>query len=171
MISIKRLSTILGCQLFFILSVAASASPDAPALYTKYCAECHNANRLGAVGPALLPQNLKRLRKKSAISVIENSRPASQMPPFKDILSKDQIHSLVELIYTPLESIPPWGMEQVLASQLVYHRPGELPDKPLFDADSQLDLHCTEGLNGLIKDAISTLHHAMAGSVNSTYTT
>ncbi|MCP4284734.1 MAG: cytochrome C oxidase Cbb3 [Gammaproteobacteria bacterium] len=136
MITIKRRSIVFGCLLFFMLvGSTAAASPDAPALYAKYCAECHNANRLGAVGPALLPQNLKRLRKKSAISVIENSRPASQMPPFKDILSKDQIQSLVELIYTPLESIPPWGMEQVLASQLVYHKPGALADKPLFDAD------------------------------------
>ena len=122
----------------FCLSIAAAdsiAAPEASALYAQYCAECHSANRLGAVGPALLPQNLQRLRKEAAISVIANSRPASQMPPFKDILTGQQIESLVELIYTPLKSVPAWGMAEILGSLQVYHKPGELPDKPLFDAD------------------------------------
>jgi len=128
------LSGIIGC-LFFLLLTGANAASDAPALYAQYCAECHSANRLGAIGPALLPQNLKRLSRKAAVSVIENSRPASQMPPFRDILNKQQIDSLVDLIYTPLEFLPPWGMEEILASRLVYHKPGALPDKPVFDAD------------------------------------
>ena len=136
MIHSKRRSVIIVSLLILILpGMHAVAAPDAPALYAQYCAECHSANRLGAVGPALLPQNLKRLRKKSAISVIQNSRPASQMPPFREILSKQQIEALVELIYTPLEHLPPWGMDEVLASQIVYHKPGALADKPLFDAD------------------------------------
>ncbi len=39
-------------------------------LYKDNCAECHGADRLGQIGPALLPQNLKRLRKKKALKVI-----------------------------------------------------------------------------------------------------
>ena len=57
------------------------------------------------------------------------------MPPFKDILTGPQIESLVELIYTPLKSVPAWGMAEILGSLQVYHKPGELPEKPLFDAD------------------------------------
>lgn len=131
----NRFSARITLLLLLLPPCALSASSDAPALYAQHCAECHSANRLGAVGPALLPENLQRLRKNSAISVIENSRPASQMPPFKDILTRQQIESLVELIYTPLASMPPWGMEEIKASQLVYHKPGTLPDKPLFTAD------------------------------------
>ena len=108
---------------------------DAKALYKQYCAECHGAERLGAIGPALLPENLRRLRQKEAFRVIENSRPAVQMPPFKDLLNEQQIQSLVKLIYTPLEKMPEWGMKEIKSSQLIHHKTGALPDKPLFDAD------------------------------------
>ena len=113
-----------------------SAAPiDAQALYKQYCAECHGAERLGAIGPALLPENLRRLRQKEAFRVIEHSRPAVQMPPFKDLLNEAQIQALVKLIYTPLDNVPEWGMKEIRASQLIHHKTGELPDKPLFDAD------------------------------------
>jgi len=124
-----------------LLSILFFAGPlpadtiDAEPLYKQFCAECHGAERLGAIGPALLPENLRRLRKKEAFRVIQNSRPAVQMPPFKDLLSKKQIEALVELVYTPLDSVPEWGMQEIRASQLIHHKTGELPDKPLFDAD------------------------------------
>ena len=44
----------------------AAEGPDAARLYTEHCASCHGANRLGGMGPALLPENLKRLRKDAA---------------------------------------------------------------------------------------------------------
>ncbi len=110
---------------------------DVKRLYAKHCAECHGADRLGAMGPALLPQNLKRLKKTAAVSVIENGSPATQMPAFHGKLGKAAILALVEHIYTPLEQIPLWGMEQMRASHIVYHQPEELPDKPLFSADLQ----------------------------------
>jgi len=53
-------------------------------LYKDNCAECHSADRLGSMGPALLPENLKRLRKKAAIETIKNGRVATQMPAFKE---------------------------------------------------------------------------------------
>ena len=43
-----------------------AAVSDTAKLYKDNCAECHNADRLGGMGPALLPENLKRLRKKAA---------------------------------------------------------------------------------------------------------
>ena len=54
---------------------AAGRAPaaDAPALYAKHCAQCHGADRLGMMGPALLPENLKRVRRKQAAKVIAAS--------------------------------------------------------------------------------------------------
>ena len=125
----------LPCLLTLLLSnPTAAVAPDAAALYAKHCAECHGTDRLGAIGPALLPDNLQRLRKKSAVSVIENSRPAVQMPAFKAVLSQEEIAALVDLIYTPLDSIPRWGMEEISASRLSSHPPGTLPDAPRFNA-------------------------------------
>jgi len=136
MITTFQRSAIFAALLVPVLP-AVNAAADTPALFAQYCAECHGADRLGAVGPALLPENLQRLSKKSAVSVIENSRPAVQMPPFKGILTREQIESLVELIYTPLESVPPWGMQEILASLQLHQQPESLQDKPVFNADME----------------------------------
>lgn len=115
--------------------VAIADAFEVNALYQKHCSECHGQDRLGGQGPALLPENLHRLRPKSAVKSIAEGRPATQMPPFGKVLTGEQIQSLVELIYTPLEKIPEWGFEQILASRIESHKPGSLPDKPKFKAD------------------------------------
>ena len=118
-----------------ILPAAAVGATDVPTLYNQHCGECHGPTRLGAVGPALLPQNLKRLRRKAAFKVIRDGRPATQMPPLGAQLSDAQIQALVDFIYTPLKEMPVWGLAEIKASQLVNYKPGELPERPLFDAD------------------------------------
>ena len=52
---------------------------DVPQLYAQHCAACHAPNRLGAMGPALLPDNLGRLRKTEAVKVIAEGRTASSV--------------------------------------------------------------------------------------------
>ncbi len=42
--------------------LARTATSKTLTLYKTNCAECHGENRLGMMGPALLPGNLKRLR-------------------------------------------------------------------------------------------------------------
>jgi DNA-binding beta-propeller fold protein YncE len=129
----KRILTSL--LLLCTSSATVIAEPtETEGLYKQHCAECHGVDRLGLMGPALLPQNLKRLRQKSAFSVIQDGRAATQMPAFKEKLKPDQIQGLVDLVYTPLKEIPVWGMKEIKASQLVYHPPGTLQDKPVFDA-------------------------------------
>ncbi|MDH5649346.1 MAG: nitrite reductase, partial [Gammaproteobacteria bacterium] len=100
-----------------------------------HCSSCHGADRLGGVGPALLPENLTRLKKKEAVSVIGSGRAATQMPAFEKILTSEQIISLVDMIYTPLASVPPWGMEQIGKSQILHHDVAKLSAKPVFTAD------------------------------------
>jgi len=103
--------------------------------YRTHCAACHGEDRLGITGPALLPDNLSKLRKKKAIAVITDGRPATQMAAFKEVLSKKQIDSLVEYIYTPLASPAQWGEAEIKASHIVY--PSAKPDvtEPVFEAD------------------------------------
>ena len=55
-----------------------------PALYQQLCAECHGTDRLGGIGPALLPENFARLKHGTAQELILHGRPASQMPAFAD---------------------------------------------------------------------------------------
>ncbi|MDH5394927.1 MAG: nitrite reductase [Gammaproteobacteria bacterium] len=104
-------------------------------LYQQHCASCHAATRLGGMGPALLPENLGRLRKKNAISVIANGRAATQMPAFAKVLTADEIQLLVNYIYTPLNNVPGWGKDAINDSHLVHYKPGSLGNKPLFNAD------------------------------------
>lgn len=103
--------------------------------YKQHCAACHGAERLGLMGPALLPDNLKRLRKNKALEVIAQGRAATQMPAFEKLLNEDQRNALVDYIYTPPKVVPSWTEEDILATQVVTHKQGELPNKPVFKAD------------------------------------
>jgi len=128
-------------QVFLALTAIAAARADgaiaAPveALYQQHCAACHGPDRLGAVGPALLPENLERLRKPAAEQVIAAGRHATQMPGFADKLSAEEIKALVAYVYLPLPRTPQWGAEEIERSRVVYHADGSLPNKPVFSAD------------------------------------
>jgi mono/diheme cytochrome c family protein/DNA-binding beta-propeller fold protein YncE len=111
------------------------SAPDAHALFLQHCAACHGGDRLGAIGPALLPENLGRLRPQEAARVIAEGRPATQMQGLGKVLDAAEIEALVAYIYSPLPAVPEWRMEQVRASQVVHVPPGSLPDRPLFAAD------------------------------------
>jgi DNA-binding beta-propeller fold protein YncE/cytochrome c553 len=124
-----------GCLgFFFVLAATAFAAEPAPELYRKHCAECHGADRFGRMGPALLPENLSRLRKDAAAAMIRDSRPAVQMPAFKDVLEPAEIQALADYIYTPVP-MPQWGEQEIRASRIVHFAAGTLPDKPQFAAD------------------------------------
>jgi len=92
--------------LFMALIVPGLALPND--VYQKNCASCHGADRLGAMGPALLPENLARLKKLEAARMIRDSRPGVQMPAFDKELSEEQISQLVELVYSPVVPAPIW---------------------------------------------------------------
>ena len=63
--------------LFAVVTAPALAADDTAALYQKHCASCHGVDRLGGMGPALLPENLGRLRKGEASKVIAEGRAAT----------------------------------------------------------------------------------------------
>jgi len=125
---------------FMLLAAPTLSAQDTDKLYQDNCAGCHNKYRLGGMGPALLPGNLKRLRKKTAVDVIKNGRVATQMPAFAEKLSEKDIKALVEYIYRPLAETPAWGLAEIKASRIIHNREAELPDKPVFKVDDLLNL-------------------------------
>ena len=125
----------ISVLLCFALASWQLVADDTDALYLQHCGECHGPDRLGRIGPALLPENLKRLKKTAAGPVIRDGRPATQMPPFADKLGDEQIQRLVDLIYTPLPEIPRWGMEEIAASRILHQPAIPRQDRPVFDAD------------------------------------
>lgn len=120
------------CSLLTMAELAQAA--EVPAAYQQHCAVCHGEARLGGIGPALIPENLGRLRKTEAEQVILNGRPATQMLGFASQLSAADVKALVKYVYTPIQPMPTWGEAEITASRIV-HEPNKLPDKPVFEAD------------------------------------
>ncbi len=115
--------------------ISAAAQPGVAQLYDKHCASCHGSDRLGGMGPALLPQNLGRLRPEQARKVISAGRAATQMPGFGDRLAADQIEALAKYVYTPLPSVPVWGASRIRATHQVLVPTALLPARPVHHAD------------------------------------
>ncbi len=126
---------VIFCCLAYPISTAADTDTSAIDLYQQHCAVCHGADRLGVTGPALLPQNLHRLKADAAIDVITNGAAATQMPSFEDKLTVANIEALVEYIYQPLDEIPQWGIEQIEASYVLTDSTAGNAAQPVFDAD------------------------------------
>ena len=120
---------------FLLAAALAAAQADPSKTYQQHCAACHGADRLGGTGPALLPENLERLKKADALKVIRDGRPATQMRGFARVLAPGEIEALSAQIYTPVQPTPRWGEAEIRASRVVHHPRGTLPDKPAFAAD------------------------------------
>lgn len=127
-----RFLTIL---LFLSQAVLPCAALDIETVYKDQCATCHGEDRLGGQGPALLPENLKRLPRNEAVDVIRSGRPATQMPAFAGQLGDTEIAALVEFIYQPLATVPVWDAERIRASHQFYQGHVSDLDKPVYAAD------------------------------------
>lgn len=104
-------------------------------LYVTHCASCHGENRLGGIGPALLPVSLGRLAPEKANQIITNGSPATQMPAFKDQLTVEQMSALTKLIFQPPPVEPTWNEREIQASRQVTSGWKEWPARPVFKAD------------------------------------
>jgi DNA-binding beta-propeller fold protein YncE/cytochrome c553 len=116
-------------------AVVTPAAADPARLYAEHCAACHGADRLGGMGPALLPSNLERLRRPAAIETIANGRIATQMPGFADKLSAAEIRGLADFVYALPAKPPVWGIDEIRASRIEHAPPGTAVDRPAFAAD------------------------------------
>jgi mono/diheme cytochrome c family protein len=126
----------LALALVVLVAMAApgKAEPDGAALFAQHCAACHGSDRLGAIGPALIPEGLGRLNGARAAAVISEGRPATQMPGFADQLDKGEIAALAAYIGSPLPSIPRWDADEIAASRIVHAATQPLA-RPAHNAD------------------------------------
>lgn len=133
MIPGKKTLMVLATSL--MLPATLQAATDTEALYQQHCASCHGADRLGGMGPALLPENLSRLKKPQAEEAIRHGRPATQMPAFGDVLDDASVAALAEYIYQPPATTPTWERTDITDSHRLPHPAGKLPDEPAYEAD------------------------------------
>ncbi|HRK24954.1 MAG TPA: cytochrome D1 domain-containing protein [Beijerinckiaceae bacterium] len=130
----KRLSELLLALVCLPLLATSAAAADAEQLYQTHCVACHGTGRLGAIGPALLPENMGRLRGPAITKVIAEGREATQMPGFGQTLAKDEIEALTAYISRPLPQMPAWGPMEISASRSI-ERAAPALAKPVFSAD------------------------------------
>lgn len=134
--NVARATLVLGlCWMGVDMAGAQTTTPNAAALYTQHCAACHGEQRTGAMGPALLPESLARLRPAEALTVITHGRTATQMPGFAEKLSAADIAALAAHIRTPVSPAPVWAEADIRASRSFNPAPAGEAAKPLWSAD------------------------------------
>ena len=129
------LTTSAGAQAPARTASAASANIPVTQLYQQHCAACHGEQRLGGMGPALLPESLARLKKPEALAVIRDGRAATQMTGFGAQLSEAELAALGEWIYTPVSPAPRWADADIRASRVETAGWKDWPAKPQWRAD------------------------------------
>jgi len=133
----KKIALVL-LTLFISLDASSNTVTDNTlALFKQHCASCHGEDRLGLIGPPLIPQSFKRLKPKAAHLVIKNGRIATQMPAFAQTLSDSEVQLLVDYIYTKPAQKPEWDMQAIKNSHKIINAPDSLGDTPVFKADMQ----------------------------------
>ncbi len=134
----KRMRGAKGLVVSVALILSIGAVPawagDPAADYAANCASCHGAQRLGAIGPALIPETLGRMRGPNLEAVITAGRAATQMPAFGEKFGKQRIAALAAYLRQPLAEVPPWGEAEIMASR-VFDPEYVAADAPVFDAD------------------------------------
>ena len=126
----------VGADLAVAQGSAAKPEGRAPdTLYQEHCAACHHPQRTGAMGPALLPESLARLRRPEALKVIGEGRVATQMPAFKDKLAAAELQALAQWIYTPVLPAPGWSDADIRASRVETAGAAGWPARPRWRAD------------------------------------
>ena len=121
----------------FLLAAMAwplSAQAGVEALFQEHCAECHGADRLGGVGPALIPEALGRMRGPKLAQVIMTGRAATEMPGFADQITTGQAEALAAYLKTPLKEVPAWTVEKIAESR-VMSGDYRAVDAPVWQAD------------------------------------
>ncbi len=88
---------------FFVPS-AAGAEPSAERkaelayFLEQDCGSCHGLTRKGGLGTPLTPESVAKTDDETLFDVIMNGIPGTPMPPWKALLSSDEVHYLIQLI-------------------------------------------------------------------------
>ena len=115
--------------------VPAPAAADPARLYAEHCASCHGADRFGGMGPALLPENLERLRRPAAVETIAKGRVADADAGLRRQALGRGDRGARRLRLCAPATPPAWGADEIRASRIEHANAAALPSRPKFDAD------------------------------------
>ncbi len=96
----------------FLLLPFLGMTQEGKTLYNQYCASCHHNQRIGNIGPPLIPSFLKKYKGNTLIEKIKNGFPQTQMPNFEH-LSEEQLKQIVTYIKSPISKAITWGDKEI----------------------------------------------------------
>jgi mono/diheme cytochrome c family protein len=166
----KAVGLFLALALFFAFhSAPASATDDSPAAgdYKEHCAMCHHPQRLGFVGPPLIPGYFSETNAGRLEDVITEGLAATQMPSFRDLLSPEKIKALAKFIQTPVGDVT-WTFKDMETSRReaqVDYTPNARPIKDLGDVTMVVE-RGTRRIVALAGDPPAALAYYQGGAVH-----
>ena len=97
------------CLFGAVLSVPAQAIPpqrqaELRHLVTQDCGSCHGLTLKGGLGPALTPAALVDKPREAMLATVLHGRPGTPMPPWSNMLSREEAVWIVNLLYRGLEA-------------------------------------------------------------------
>lgn len=92
-VALLIVSTNIGAQ-----SLSDTRKQELAHLLKHDCGSCHGMTLKGGLGPALLADNLQDKDDEFLFLTIQHGRPGTPMPPWKEQLSPQDIHWLIQLI-------------------------------------------------------------------------
>ncbi len=76
--------------------LSAERQVELRSLLQQDCGSCHGLTLKGGLGPSLLPAALAGKSRESLLETVRNGRPGTAMPPWRPILSEQEIDWLVD---------------------------------------------------------------------------
>ena len=74
-------------------------------LLVQDCGSCHGMTMKGGLGPALTPEVLKSKPRQMIEITITHGRPGTPMPPWKNLLSSDEINWIIDTLYRGVKHV------------------------------------------------------------------
>jgi cytochrome c55X len=70
------------------------------------CGSCHGMTLKGGLGPSLLPQRIGKLPPELLVYTVLEGRKGTAMPPWKPMLSREEVRWMVEQLQQGLSDAP-----------------------------------------------------------------
>jgi nitrite reductase (NO-forming)/hydroxylamine reductase len=136
-------------------------------IYFDRCAGCHGTLRKGATGPSLEPSKTRAIPLEAMATIITEGTPGG-MPPWKDILTKEEIELVSAYMHLEPPQPPEWGMDQIKESWKLVVPVDKRPKSPPkrnwqnYFGVIQRDVGKVSIIDGDTKEILATLNTGFA---------
>lgn len=136
-------------------------------IYFDRCAGCHGTLRKGATGPNLEPAKMRAIPVEALVTILtEGTR--GGMPPWKGILTKEEMELVSRYMHLEPPQPPEWGMDQIKGSWKLVVPVGKRPTEPPrrnwqnYFGVIQRDVGKVSVIDGDTKEVLSTVDTGFA---------